>query len=196
MSKDESAGQPPDVTQLLLAWRRGDEQAFSDLMPLVYEELRSLAKKHLRRERPGNTLQATALANEAYLRLVDTRQVQWRDRAHFFAMASRIMRRVLVDAARTRNAGKRGGGAAHVTFDETVQGPAERAVDLMALDAALDQLEALDGRKARVVELRVFGGLTLQETAAALEISPDTVARDWNFVKSWLRRELRVESRP
>jgi RNA polymerase sigma factor (TIGR02999 family) len=184
------------VTTLLVAWRAGNDQALTDLMPLVYGELRRLARQHLRHERPGHTLQATALANEAYLRLVDTRKIEWRDRAHFFAMASRLMRRVLVDAARERRAAKRGGGGARVTFDEALAPAPQRGLDLLALDAALETLASVDARKARVVELRIFGGLTLQETAAALEVSPDTVARDWTFVKSWLKRELSGQNVP
>lgn len=185
---------PLQVTALLGAWRRGDDEALAALIPLVYQEMRRIARQHLRRERPGHSLQATALANEAYLRLVDTRHVQWRDRAHFFSVASGIMRRVLVDAARSRRADKRGGGAPRVTFDEALGRADEKGLDLIALDDALEALTIADPRKARVVELRVFGGLSLQETAAVLRISPDTVARDWNFVKSWLKRELRGDA--
>jgi len=180
----------PDLTGLLLAWRRGDQHAFDDLVPLVYDELRRLAQHHLRLERPGHSLQATALANEAYLRLIDVRQVDWHDRTHFFAMASRVMRRVLVDAARARLADKRGGHLIRVTLDEAFDSPVERSLDLVALDDALEALSAADERKARVVELRFFGGLSVEETAAALNVSTDTVSRDWSFVKSWLKREL------
>jgi RNA polymerase sigma factor (TIGR02999 family) len=184
------SGGAPGVTELLVAWRRGDDRAFEALVPVVYPELRRLARQHLRRER-AQTLQTTALAHEAYLRLVNTRDVHWRDRAHFFAMSSRIMRRVLVDAARARRAAKRGGGLTiRVTFDEALGRADEKGLDLVALDDALLALAALDERKARVVELRVFGGLTLAEAAAALHVSPDTIARDWTFVKSWLKREL------
>ena len=178
------------VTELLKAWQEGDEQALDELMPLVYEELRQIARIHMRRERPDVTLQATALANEAYVRLIDARHVQWRDRAHFFAMASRMMRRVLVDAARARRAAKRGGAAPRVTFDESLNVAAERGVDVTAIDDALQALETVSERKARVVELRFFGGLTVEETAAVLKVSPDTVERDWRFARAWLKREL------
>ena len=183
----------PGVTGLLLAWGQGDQAAFDELTPLVYDELRRLARRHLRGERPDHSLRATALANEAYLRLVDVTKVQWRDRTHFFAMASRMMRRVLVDAARARKADKRGGDVARVTFDEALVVPADRGVDLVALDDALEALEASDARKARVVELRFFGGLSVQETAAELNVSTDTVTRDWNFARIWLKRELSGE---
>ena len=160
-------------------------------MPLVYDELRRLARRHLRRERPGHTLQTTALAHEAYLRLVDANRVEWRDRLHFFGIASRIMRQVLVDAARTKAAGKRGGNAVRVTLVDVPAGDADQGLELIALDAALEALGKEDARKARVVELRVFGGLTVQETAAVLKISTDTVGRDWSFAKSWLKRALK-----
>jgi RNA polymerase sigma-70 factor (ECF subfamily) len=178
------------LTGLLLAWRQGDQHALDELMPLVYGEMRRLAQRHLRRERANHSLQPTALANEAYLRLVDVRKVDWRDRAHFFAMASRLMRRVLVDAARARLAGKRGGVATRVTFDEALAPPQQNGIDVIALDDALQTLSGVDARKARIVELRFFGGLTVQETAATLDVSTDTVTRDWNFAKSWLKREL------
>jgi RNA polymerase sigma-70 factor (ECF subfamily) len=182
---------PLEVTGLLLAWRGGDDAALERLAPLVYEELRRLARCHMRGERPGHTLQATALANEAYLRLIDTRRIAWHDRAHFFAMASRLMRRVLVDAARAHRADKRGGNDIRVSLDRAL-GLAARGddLDLVALDDALQELAKLDERKSKVVELRFFGGLSVEETAAVLEVSSDTVTRDWNFVKSWLRREL------
>jgi RNA polymerase sigma factor (TIGR02999 family) len=180
------------VTDLLAAWRTGNEQALHQLMPLVYDELRRIARRHLRRERAGLTIQATALVNEAYVRLLDAQRVQWRDRAHFFAMASRLMRRVLVDHARARLAAKRGGGGTRVTLDDVPEPASDPAPDLLALDDALETLATVDARKARVVELRVFGGLTVEETATALDISPDTVGRDWNFAKSWLRRELNM----
>jgi RNA polymerase sigma factor (TIGR02999 family) len=183
----------PPVTQLLLAWRSGDQEAFDRLMPLVYDELRRLARLQLRRERPDHTLQPAALVNEAYLRLVDIRQINWRDRSHFFAMAARQMRRILVDHARARRYQKRGGGAAKVTFDEAVFAK-DRAKDLVALDDALDSLAKLDARKAHVVELRFFGGLTNVETAALLNVSTDTVMRDWKTAKTWLLRELRKDA--
>ena len=183
----------PEITGLLLAWRGGNEQALDRLAPLVYDELRRLARCHMRGERPGHTLQPTALANEAYLRLIDAQQIQWHDRAHFFAMASRLMRRVLVDHARAHRADKRGGHDVRVSLDRAL-GLAVGAdsLDLVALDDALDTLAKLDERKRDVVELRFFGGLSVEETATVLKVSSDTVTRDWNFAKSWLRRELRV----
>jgi RNA polymerase sigma factor (TIGR02999 family) len=180
----------PGVTGLLRAWHEGDERAFEALIPLVYDELRQIARRHLGRERGGHTLQPTALVNEAYLRLVDARQVEWRDRLHFFAIASRIMRRVLVDAARARRASKRGHGAPAVALDPDRVAAAGRAPDLVALDDALEALSIVDARKGRVVELRVFAGLSVDEIADALDISSDTVTRDWQFATSWLRREL------
>lgn len=181
---------PPEITHLLLAWGQGDTGAFDRLVPLVYAELHRLARCHMRAERRDRTLQTTALVNEAYLRLVDTRRVQWRDRAHFYAMASRMMRRVLVDAARSRQAAKRGAGAVKVSIDCAVDVAAEDGLDLPALDDALEALARLDGRKGQVVELRFFGGLTLTETAEVLQVSEDTVGRDWNFAKVWLKRRL------
>ncbi len=182
----------PEITGLLLAWRGGNEQALDRLAPLVYDELRRLARCHMRGERPGHTLQPTALANEAYLRLIDAQQIQWHDRAHFFAMASRLMRRVLVDHARAHRADKRGGHDVRVSLDRAL-GLAARgdSLDLVALDDALDTLAKLDERKRDVVELRFFGGLSVEETATVLKVSSDTVTRDWNFAKSWLQRELR-----
>jgi RNA polymerase sigma factor (TIGR02999 family) len=177
------------ITNLLLAWRRGDAGAFEELTPLIYAELRRLAHCHMRRERPDHTLQTTALAHEAYLRLIDTRRVQWRDRVHFFAMASRMLRRVLVDAARAHRAAKRDGGV-RISIDRAFDVIVDDNLDLVALDEALEALARLDSRKSQVVELRFFAGLTLAETAAVLQVSEDTVGRDWNFVRSWLRREL------
>ena len=178
------------VTELLLGWRAGDEQALDGLVPLVYEELRRIARRHLRREQPGHTLAPTALVNEAYLRLINAQQVKWQDRLHFFAVASRIMRRVLVDTARAKRANKRGGSAKRVTFDDSLAVSTERAFDLVALDDALEALALADPRKARVVELRVFCGLSVQEIASVIGVSTDTVTRDWKFVTSWLKREL------
>jgi RNA polymerase sigma factor (TIGR02999 family) len=177
------------ITGLLLAWRQGDTRALDGLTPLVYDELRRIARRHIGRERQGHTLQPTALVNEAYLRLIDARQVAWKDRVHFFAIASRLMRQVLVDAARAKGAAKRGGGVQPEPIDVD-RLAVERSMDLLALDDALEALAAADARKARVVELRVFGGLSVDDTAAALEISADTVTRDWQFAVSWLRREL------
>ena len=182
------------VTALLRAWRQGDHDAFGQLTPLVYDELRRRARHYLRGERPNHTLQPTALVNEVYLRMVKIDQVDWHDRAHFFAVAARQMRRLLVDSARGRRYQKRGGGAFNVTFDEALA-PSDRSPDLVALDDALDALGAQDERKARVVELRFFGGLTNEEIAAALDISTDTVTRDWQMAKLWLRRELRKGGR-
>lgn len=175
---------------MLLAWNRGEPQALEALLPLVYDELRRLAARYLRRERDGHTLQATALVNEAYLRLIEVQKVQWQNRAHFFAMSARLMRRILVDAARSRGYQKRGGGAPLLSFDEALIVPTEREDDLVALDDALGALAAIDPRKCQVVELRFFAGLSLDETAEALHVSRDTVKRDWKMAKLWLLREL------
>lgn len=188
-----AAAAPAPITDLLLAWRQGDAGALDQLTPLVYAELRRVARCHMRAERSGHTLQTTALAHEAYLRLIDARRVEWRDRTHFFALASRIMRRVLVDAARTRHALKRDG--LRVSLDAALGVDAADGLDLVALDDALEALARLDARKSQVVELRFFGGLTVAETASVLQVSEDTVGRDWSFVKSWLRRELSGSAR-
>lgn len=183
-----------EVTQLLQAWGEGDQAALDRLMPLVYQELRRIAKHHMARERPGHTLQTTALVNEVYLRLVDERKVSWQDRAHFFAICARTMRRILVDFARSRLYQKRGGGEERVSLDESlivVGGPGHH---LLALDDALTHLAAHDPRKSQVVELRFFGGLSVEETAEALKISPETVMRDWKMAKAWLYRELGGEN--
>jgi RNA polymerase sigma-70 factor, ECF subfamily len=190
------AAAPPDapppgrITDLLIAWRDGDESALDQVVPLVHAELRRLARGRMRGERGGHTLQTTALVNEAYLRLIDLSRVNWQDRAHFFAMASRQMRRVLVDHARTHRMQKRGGGVRPVALDEALAVAVERGADLIALDDALDALAVKDARKATVVEMRYYGGLTVAETAAALSVSVETVARDWRFAKLWLLREL------
>jgi RNA polymerase sigma factor (TIGR02999 family) len=186
------ANRPVAVTTLLRAWRRGDQAAFGRLTPLVYDELRRRARHYLRGERPNHTLTPTALVHEVYLRMVNIDQVDWHDRTHFLALAARHMRRILVDSARARRYQKRGGGAVNVTFDEGLA-VSDRGPDLVALDDALDVLALHDERKARVVELRFFGGLTNEEIAAALEISMDTVTRDWQMAKLWLRRELKKE---
>ena len=178
------------VTDLLVAWRNGDDGALERLVPLVHAELRRIARRHMAHERDGHTLQPTALVNEAYLRLVDARQVQWQDRAHFFAMSSRLMRRVLVDAARARAYQKRGAGATNVTLDEERMGTKARAADVIALDDALTVLASIDQRKCQVVEMRYFGGLSIEETAEALGVSVRTVKRDWTMAKLWLIREL------
>jgi RNA polymerase sigma factor (TIGR02999 family) len=179
------------ITGLLQAWTAGDQSALADLVPIVHDELRRLARRHMRRERPDHTLQTSALINEAYLRLRGVHRVRWRDRAHFFAMAARLMRRVLIDHARGRRYLKRGGALPAIPLDEVADvAPDEPGRDLVALDAALSQLEALDSRKSRVVELRFFGGLTVEETADALKVSPETVMRDWRMAKAWLLRQL------
>ena len=180
----------PDVTELLLAWGRGEETALEKLMPVVYQELRRMARGHMRGERVDHTLQATALVNEAYLRLVDSNRVRWQNRAHFFAVASQLMRRVLVDAARSRHYQKRAGSREKVTLEESLIVSADPGPDLVALDDALKALAVVDSRKAKVVECRFFGGLSLEETAEALQVSADTVLRDWKLAKMWLLREM------
>jgi len=179
-----------DVTELLLAWRDGDDTALEKLTPLVYDELRRLARRYMAAERPEHTLQATALVNEAYLRLVDSRHVKWNDRAHFLAVSAQLMRRVLVDYFRSRNYQKRGGAVRATSLDEALEVGARQDPDLVALDDALNALAAIDERKAKVVELRFFGGLSVEEAASALQVSPDTVMRDWKLAKAWLLREL------
>ena len=179
-----------DITELLVAWRQGDEAALEQLIPLVHHELHQIARRCLKGERPGHTLQPTALVNEAYLRLVDLRRVTWRDRTHFLAMSARLMRRVLVDFARSRRYQKRGGGLLKVSLDEAHAVAVNRGEDLVALDDALNTLGALDERKARVIELRFFGGLSVEETAMVLDVSRDTVQRDWRLARAWLMREL------
>jgi RNA polymerase sigma factor (TIGR02999 family) len=191
----DSTPQPQDITHLLLAWRGGDETTLDRLMPLVYGELRRLAHYFMNHERPGGLLQTTALANEAYLRLVDSSRVQWESRAHFFAVAGQLMRRVLVDAARERLSRKRGGGWVHVSLAEEVVISERRGADLVALDDALDALAAMDQRKSEIVVMRFFGGLSVEETAAVLKVSPDTVMRDWHLAKVWLYRELSEDQR-
>jgi len=182
---------PTRVTGLLLKWGRGDEDALERLIPLVHRELRQIAQRCMARERAGHSFQATALVNEAYLRLVDTKDVAWHDRAHFLAVAARGMRRILVDHARARRAQKRGGPATRVTFDEALAVTNEPREDFVALDDALDALAAFDARKSRVVELRFFGGLSVEETASVLHVSPSTVMGDWRLAKAWLQREMR-----
>ncbi len=194
MSSPDSAEPLPDVTELLVAWGQGDEAAFERLVPLVYAELHRMARRHMSHERADHTLQASGLLNEAYLRLVDLARVQWHDRAHFFRMSSRVMRRILVDHARHRNSLKRGAGADREPFDEALPVAANDSVDLAALDDALHTLEKLDPRKCQVIEMRFFGGLTVEETAEALEVSPETVKRDWRLAKLWLLRELHPSS--
>ena len=186
------AARPPAVpiTRLLVAWTEGDESAFAELIPIVYKELRRLAQWHMAHERPGHTLQATALVNEAYLRLVEINQVRWQGRAHFFAMAARQMRRILIDAARKRGNVKHGGDVVQVTLVDDLNVP-NRPEDLLALDEALDALAQLDARRGQVVEMKIFGGMSGAEIAGVLGVSEDTVKRDWTLAKAWLGKELR-----
>jgi RNA polymerase sigma-70 factor (ECF subfamily) len=180
------------VTQLLAAWGNGDKNALDHLMPLVYRALLRLAHRHLNRESSGHTLQATALVHEAYLRLVDQERAQLQNRIHFFAIASQLMRRILVDYARGRQTAKRGGAAPNMVFDETMVVSDGRAADVIALDDALTTLAGFDERKARMIELRFFGGLSIEETADVLSVSPGTVRRDWALARAWLEREIRA----
>jgi RNA polymerase sigma factor (TIGR02999 family) len=177
---------PKEVTRLLVDWSDGDEAALERLMPLVYDELRRLARHYMRRERPGHTIQPTALVNEAYLRLVEQKNVLWQNRAHFYGIAAHIMRRILVDHARTRLRAKRGGGALRVSLVEAAARAEERTADVLAIDEALEALAKVDPRKARVIELRYFGGLSVEETAEVLKVSRSTVMHDWNMAKAWL----------
>lgn len=190
------ASSPPQITQLLAEWNGGDQAALDRLLPLIYEELRRQAHHRMRHERAGHTLQTTALVHEAFVRLVDYRNVRWQDRAHFFAVAAQLMRRVLVDHARSRRRLKRGGGAFRVTLGaESAMSP-QRSQELLALDEALVRLAATDPRKARVVEFRLFGGLSNEEVAEVLKVSINTVTRDWNMALAWLRRELTSQYDP
>lgn len=186
---------PPNAdsgpTELLRAWSQGDGSALDRLMPLVYDELHRLARRCMRHERPDHTLQATSLVNEAYLRLIDVNRVEWRDRSHFLAVAAQMMRRILVEFARNRHRQKRGGGAVHVRLDEVPELPESKEQDLVALNDALSGLATVDARMGQVVELRFFGGLTVEETADVLNISAETVMRDWKTAKAWLLREIR-----
>ena len=184
----------PEVTQLLRAWSQGDEQALEQLMPLVYQELRRMAKRYMARENPGQTLQATALVHEAYLRLIEQRLVSWQNRAHFFAISAQMMRRILVDRARARHYDKRGGEACLISLDEALVVGQEMEPNLVALDDALKSLAIIDPRKSRVVELRYFGGLSVKEAAEVLKVSIETVMRDWKVAKVWLLRELSKSS--
>jgi RNA polymerase sigma factor (TIGR02999 family) len=192
----ESSGST-NLNRLLSAWGAGDQTALDRLTPLVYDELRRMARRHMRKERPGITLQTTALVHEAYLRLVDAKSTERRDTAQFFALSSQIMRRILVDAARTRASTKRGGQAEHVghseavNLDEVAENSSQTSTQWVALDGALNDLAAIDPRKAQVIELRFFGGLSVEETAEVLKISPQSVMRDWKLARAWLNRELR-----
>jgi RNA polymerase sigma factor (TIGR02999 family) len=185
-----------DVTRLLAAWSHGDREALDALTPVVYSELRRLAKAYLRRERPDHTLQGTALVHEAYLRLIDQRGVEWRNRNHFFALAAELIRRILVDHARAKVAAKRGGGSFKLSLDEALAAADEKDLDLVALDEALQALAQADAQQSRIVELRYFGGLTIEETADVLEISPATVKRDWVMAKAFLKREMLRNATP
>jgi RNA polymerase sigma factor (TIGR02999 family) len=182
---------PDEVTQLLINWSKGDKAALERLAPLVHSELRRLARRYLGREHPGHTLQTSALINEAYIRLIDQENVQWQNRAHFFAVAAQVMRHILVDHARAHLYAKRGGGAQKVELNEADAITEQRAAELVALDDALSSLANLDARKSQVIELRFFGGLTIEETAEAMNISPKTVTREWRSAKAWLHQEMR-----
>lgn len=183
-----------DVTQLLQAWSAGNEGALAKLMPLVYEEMHRAARHYMAGERSEHTLQTTALINEVYLRLVDFQQISWQNRAQFFGICAQLMRRILIDFARSRRNQKRGGDVFHLPLDEALIVSSEPRADLIALDDALKALAAVDDRKSRVIELRFFGGLSVQETAEVLKVSPETVMRDWRLAKVWLLRELREEN--
>jgi RNA polymerase sigma-70 factor (ECF subfamily) len=185
---------PHEVTQLLIDWGKGNRSALDKLMPLVDRELHRLAHHYMRRENPGHTLQTSALVNEAYLKLIDQKHVHWKNRAHFFALSAQLMRRILVDHARGRQYAKRGGGAQRISFDEAMVISKERGADLIALDEALERLAAIDLRKSKIVEARFFGGLSVEETAEALQISPVTVMREWSVAKAWLYNSLSNEA--
>ena len=179
-----------EVTRLLEAWKEGDNAAFENIFPLVIRELRQIARAHLRREEKNHTLQTSALVNEAYLKLIDQRNAEWKSRSHFFAIASKIMRRILLDYAKTRLREKRGGGTSHLCLDEIEEISFEKSKELVALDEALNRLAEFDPLKSRIVEMRHFGGMSVDETAEALTIAPVTVIRHWNLAKAWLRREI------
>jgi RNA polymerase sigma factor (TIGR02999 family) len=185
---------PHEVTQLLVAWGDGDQSALDKLMPLVYDELHGLAHRYMAQERPEHTLQTSALVNEAYVRLVDQKNVHWQNRAHFFGIAATLMRRILVGYARSRKRVKRGAGAFQISLDEAAILSQERASDMVALDDALENLASVDKRKSHIVELRFFGGLSIDETAEVLKVSPGTVMRDWTLAKAWLLREVMGDS--
>jgi RNA polymerase sigma factor (TIGR02999 family) len=190
MAEMPGAPKQMDITQLLLEWGGGDAAALDQLMPVVYAELRKIARRFMRRQRPNNTLQTTDLVNEAYLRLIDSSRVNWQSRTHFFAVSAQLMRRILVDAARRRNSQKRGGGQVRVTLDESLEIAEAQGTDVVALDEALRRLAELNPRHSQIVELRYFGGLTEEQVAELMEISPRTVRRDWSLAKAWLFREL------
>jgi|ERR1051326_307003 RNA polymerase sigma factor (TIGR02999 family) len=183
-----------EVTQLLIQWSNGDRAALDKLMPLIYEELRRLARHYMRRERSGHTLQTTALVNEAYLRLINRKHVHWQNRAHFFAIAAQLMRSILVDHARSHAYAKRGGGAHKIALDEVMVISQQRAAEVVALDEALKQMAEIDPQQARIVELRFFGGLTIEEAAEVMGLSPATIKREWATAKAWLYHELSQSS--
>lgn len=189
-----TASSSKDVTQLLLAWNSGDHSALDQIIPIVYEELRRVARRYLRREQGGHTLETTALVHEVYLRLIDANSVEWQDRAHFFAISARLMRQILVDFARRRKQVKRGAEASKLSFDEALMVPLEQSADLVALDDALKTLASLNLRQSKVVELKYFGGLTEEEIAEVLDISARTVRHDWSLARAWLYRELSKET--
>jgi RNA polymerase sigma factor (TIGR02999 family) len=185
---------PNEITERLIAWGAGDRAALDQLLPVVYQELRRMAGNYLRQENPGHTLQPTALVHEAWLRLIDQARVDWRNRAQFFGVAAQMMRRILVDHAKAKHREKRGGDAVKLSLDDVINLSRERAADLIALDDALDELTRVDERKSRVVELRYFGGFTVEEIAQILEVSPETVMRDWKLAKAWLYQQIRQEA--
>ena len=190
-----AARPPQEITQLLLAWSNGDELALEALIPLVYDELHRLAHRYVGNERAGHTLQTTALVNEAYVKLIDSSHVRWQNRAHFFAVSAQLMRRILVDFARSRNYQKREGQACRVSLDEGLAVTQAKGEDLVALDEVLSALARIDARKSQVVEMRFFGGMSVKETAEVLRVSPDTVMRDWRLARAWLLRALSSETR-
>src|SRR5215469_12479474 len=197
MAGELSEGQsvsPQEVTRILQAWKAGDEGALNRLTPLVYDELHRLARRYMAAEQTGHPLQTTALVHEVYLRLVGADTIEWQDRAHFYAICARLMRRILIDFARSRNYQKRGAGFAHIQLEEAVTVSEAVGSEMLAVDEALKQLAAIDSRKSDVVELRFFGGLTVEEISAALQVSPETVLRDWKLAKAWLFRELSHET--
>jgi RNA polymerase sigma factor (TIGR02999 family) len=187
---------PQQVTQLLNDWSSGDQAARDRLMPLVYDELHRLAHQYMKRESKGHTLQTSALVNEAFVKLVDQKNVRWQNRAHFFGIAAQLMRRILVDHARSRETAKRGGGVQAISFDDALYVSDERSAEVVAVHEALEQLSQFDSRKGQVVELRFFGGLSIDETAQVLGVSPGTVMRDWTLAKAWLHREITAETPP
>jgi len=186
--------EPASLTEKLIRWGKGDRECLNELAPLVQEELHRIASRHMRRERPNHTLQTTALLNEAYVRLIDQNHVEWRDRAHFYGIAARIMRQILVDHARSTGREKRGGDLCRLPLDEALVFSPEKSAELIALDAALDRLATHDARKERVVELRYFGGLSVEEAAEVLQVHPNTVIRDWTLARAWLKRELEAQA--